>query len=147
RFNFNLNLIDYNKDEIILEARHKDEVKKVYLDFVMLKSLDVEITKLEYPEILGYNKEGNLTFYLYSDKEIKNIFIEVYPLKKFTIENFKDYKAFILPFKGKDLDLSGNIIIDISYNDKNIKQNFKIEVINIPWYGKIKMLFRGLFRR
>jgi len=143
---FNLDLIEYNKDELILEARYRDEIKKVYLDFITLKSLNIEITKIDYPKTLGYEEEGSLTFYLYSDEEIKNILVKTYPIKEFTIENFKGYKSFSVPFKGKDLDLSGNIIIDISYNDKNLKKEVIIGVTNITWYGKVKAILRSIFR-
>ncbi len=146
RLNFNLNLLHYNKDEIILEARHKDEVKKVYLDFLFLESLGIKIIKSDYPESLGYDEEGNLTFYLYSEEELEEIFVKVHPIKEFTIENFKGYEEFVLPFRGKDLDLSGSIKFSISYGGQTLKEDMKVKVTGVPWYGKIRMFFRSLLK-
>ncbi|MAG50501.1 hypothetical protein CL621_02590 [archaeon] len=146
KINFNLNLIDYLEDEIVIEAKYKDETKKVYLEQLMLESEGIKITDIDYPKTLEYNQEGNLTFYLYSDEEIKNFLITVYPFKKYNLENFKGSKMFILPFKGKDLDPNGEVILDIFYDSRNVRKKFNVEITNMPWYGKIKMSLAKLFR-
>lgn len=122
-----------------------DEVSKtLFLDLNVLKTPNIAIKNLRYPEIVDYNNEYKINFNLNSDSEAKNVLIKLGDKELFNIEALKGENDFIVEVKGRDF-YNKELDLSVEYKDKNnklysLKNPIDIEVENIPFYIKYSLL-------
>ncbi|MFH1209278.1 MAG: transglutaminase-like domain-containing protein [archaeon] len=137
-FSFKLN--ESNKEYSIL-ANNNQITKYEYVDINVLKSPNLRIENLTYPNVISYNNEGEIKFRLKSDSKAYNVLIKVNKNTAFDLNDFDGNEEFVIPFKGNYF-YKGGRKIKIEYKDNNgmpyqLEQELDINVNDVPFYVKI----------
>ena len=104
----------------------------------VIKRPIVNIKALDIGEI-GYNEEKTVIFEIVTNTRINNATLKIGDLSKTEINEIGGKYAVSLTAKGKML--LGKMPIELRYKDEAgkyyfLNENYKVNVINIPWYRR-----------
>lgn len=149
---FNLDLNLFKNEELMIYLNCEDITKYSFLDLKILDLSSLEIIKLSFPKEMDYGDNGLLSFSLYSQKQLKNIKMEVYPFGKYSMDELKGYEDVQIRFNSKKLDNGeNNIKILLGYVDSEDKQYkedmvLTVKINKVGTFAKIKNSIRWFFR-
>ena len=147
--NFDINFNQLNSQTIIITANVQG---KNVNDFVNLKIYDkpiLHIDNIEYPELINYDDQIELSFHLSSSPAVSNVEIEINDFGYSKIDSLSETQKVILPLKGNIL-INNNIKLAVSYLDENGKEylttfEYPINVVGVPWYARLFEMLRQVF--
>ncbi|MCD4666884.1 transglutaminase domain-containing protein [archaeon] len=143
----NLNTKVENEDKEIKVKVENDEVTKYeYLNAKLLKDPNIEILNLNFPDIISYSEEGEISLLLRTNSTIKNILVEINNKDLFNIPFLENQEQLTIPFKGNFFYHNDPANLKVVYEDLNDKkyetnQKLNVRVTNIPWYAKLDWLW------
>ncbi|MBI2110447.1 transglutaminase domain-containing protein [Candidatus Woesearchaeota archaeon] len=137
---FDLPLAGQKTKQLIITAKNDEVDVSAYAPLRIFSEPDVRITFLNPPEQLAYDEEYKLNFVINSQVTVKDINLQInrarYELKEFQGSQNVEAKIKAKAFISKPLKIT------MDYKDENgntytLEKTLPIEVIHIPWYGKI----------
>ncbi len=115
----------------------------------VLESPDLKIASIDYPEVVGYKDNFNITAILIVEAPIKDIKIIINNENVINIKELEISKTAVIMAKGKNFFDKNEINIKIEFKDLNnkiykVESSYPIQVKNVPWYIKITNFLFGL---
>ncbi len=115
----------------------------------VLKSPDLKIVSINYPEIVNYKDDFNITMTLIVEAPIKDVKIIINDENVINLKELEISKVAIIMAKGKNFFDKNEINIKIEFKDLNNKiykteSSYPIQVRNVPWYIKIVNFLFGI---
>lgn len=125
-------------EKVTIITESKEMIKYYTPDLNIIKIPDVYVTSVN-PKEADYSKKGKLTLTLYSDNKAYDVDVLIKG-NEFKINELKGEKEILVDIDGKEL--LGGLQVKINYKDEIGKvytkdQNYNINLINVPWYGRI----------
>ena len=140
---------DQAQNEILITADFNNEKLESYVSLMILEKPDLIITGLTYPEQVNFGDDLTISFILVSEAKINDLTLKINSLDTIKIE--KDNRAEEIMIQTSSKYFVSDIIkIKANFKDEygtpfEVNQNYKIEVLNTPWYEKVFDFFRNLF--
>lgn len=140
----------FESTDVYFVAKNNEIVKYAYPKLTVLSSPTIEITNAEYPEIIRYDQQDNLSFILSSDTTVYDAVIEVENLGKVNIAEFTGKQKITIPFEAYSFSRSGSIHITVTFYDSHKRQYNKevflpINVEDIGFFDKIMFWINKIF--
>ncbi|MBI2135281.1 transglutaminase domain-containing protein [Candidatus Woesearchaeota archaeon] len=156
-FNFSVEDIREEKQQLVLDLKNADVSKAAYLDVDVLDAPNITISRIEAPAKVGYKDEYKLSFLLEkkSRSSPKNVEITLSNKnikKAWVVSELSEDRKFIVNLLGKDLSKGANEFnIDVKYQDNNRKkyeasENFAVELSNVTLVQNILLAFHSITR-
>jgi len=135
------------KETIKIIAEDQDMVKSDYLNINLIPIPLVSISDIN-PKISNY-KNKNFNISLFTDIPIYNLTLNINNIYEKKLDLLNEQQNVSIDFESKNL-MFKPMFINLTYHDKYGKEYNKykteqIEVINLPWYVKLKIYFLKLF--
>ncbi len=131
-----------------VSAQYENEKSSDIIDVNLLENPGLRISDIEYPEVVSYNEDFDISLNLLTEAPVKEVNININGQNVIYVESMEISKKGVIHAKGKDFYKDNKIIIQTSYkdvNDQSYESNaeYFIQVTNAPWYIKI-LRFLGL---
>ncbi|MDO8740086.1 MAG: transglutaminase domain-containing protein [Candidatus Woesearchaeota archaeon] len=143
------------KNTITVEANNDDVSKAAYLEIMGLDKPSLSIDDLEYPAEMKFNDIANISFLIKKNSlsNPKNAAVDYWrnkDLQKWQLGELANDQKIKIGVKGAELSKENTIKIIITYEDKEgssyrEEKEFKIRLVNLTLWQKIRMFFRDLF--
>ncbi len=125
------------QQDLLLEAKNSESLASKFIKINVLDTPDIQISNLEYPNIVSFKDDYQISFLLdkISVSTPKGLIVEIDQegLKKtWTIEELSNDKEFTVDLKGRDLGIGeNNLQVSLTYHDNNDLEYDKSESMNI----------------
>lgn len=153
--NFEVIIDKVGKNTITAEASNNDVSKAAYLEIIGLDRPSLSIDDLEYPAEMRFNDVINISFLIKKNSlsNPQNAAVEYWrnkALQKWQLGELANDQKIKIGVKGAELSKENTIKIIITYEDKEgnsykEEKEFKIRLVNLTLWQKIRMFFRDLF--
>ncbi len=153
--NFEVVVYKVGKNTITVEANNDDVSKADYLEIIGLDRPSLSIDDLEYSAEMRFNDVTNITFLIKKNSlsNPQNTALEYWGnevLQKWQLGELANDQKIRIGVKGAELSKENTIKIAITYEDKEgnsyrEEKEFKIRLMKLTLWQRIRMFFRGLF--
>ena len=152
-----LSINELKQMNFVYNVSKKETIKIIAEDNEMIKSFYLSIDTVPIPEVFIQDinpkvsdfKNKNFDISLSADIPIYNLTLNINNIYEKNIDLFNGQQDIPVDFEAKNL-LVKPFFVNLTYHDKygkkyNRYETKNIEIINLPWYLKIKAFFLGLF--
>ncbi|MEW6063134.1 MAG: transglutaminase domain-containing protein [Nanoarchaeota archaeon] len=136
-----------NRTLFVISARGDSIDLNRYVNVNMLDSPNLRISGINYPNVVSYRNDTNVSFVLNIDAPVVDVRGKLNKKTMFTVDKLEDSERITLILKSGGLYTRNKIAI--TYKDENgieyrREDEFYVNLINAPWYIKIIDMFRNL---
>lgn len=137
---WSIRLADIKASDFMISIESRDMVKYAYPKLRIIEMPVVELSDFR-PLAVEYDIDTNMSFFLESSAEAKNLALDVKNIGYSSISSFSGVREILLPFNSKQAR-HGFVDVKLTYYDEVGKeyaseQRFNIEVVNMPWYVRL----------
>ncbi|MDD4878447.1 MAG: transglutaminase-like domain-containing protein [Candidatus Nanoarchaeia archaeon] len=133
--------------DFVISAESRNMMKYAYPKIRIIEEPVVQMSDFR-PLAVEYGLDTNLSFFLKSDAEAKNITMDVKNVGYSSISSFSGVREIMLPFNSRTARY-GFMDVKLTYYDEvgkeySSEQRFSIEVVNIPWHVRLGLWIEQL---
>ncbi|MDI6737335.1 MAG: transglutaminase-like domain-containing protein [Nanoarchaeota archaeon] len=144
---WSIGLADIRASDFMISVESFNMVKYAYPKLKIIEEPVVEMSDFR-PLAVKYGIDTNLSFFLKSSAEARNITMDVKNVGYSSISSFSGVREMIIPFNSKTAR-RGFVDVKLTYygevgKEYSSEERFNIEVVDIPWYVRLGMWIEEL---